>query len=131
MRWRNAVVVALAGFALSSIARGAGGEDDAFTGLDPQTLFQGTIHESDVALLFDYLRRAFTAAAEGREAPAPEELQKRAEALGNELKTRGTLAALLILSELEARAKQGVREGMAPRPPALPPVTPFAPTAAH
>jgi hypothetical protein len=94
--------------------------------LDPEVLFNGAVSERDVSLLFAYLKSAMLAAAEGREAPAPEALQKRAEALGNELKLRGVLAAWALLNALEASANEVLRGPAAPRP-ALPPTTPFTP----
>jgi hypothetical protein len=129
VRRGNVLVIAIAGMVLSPAGLAADGDDDPFSRVDPRVLFQGTIRESDIALVFDYLRFALAAAAEGREAPVPEELQKRAEALGHELRTRGTLAALLMLSALEARTKQLLREGSALPPPRLPPVAPFVPIA--
>ena len=60
------------------------------------------LSEQDVTLLFDYLRAAVAAAAAGRDPdPLPPELRERVAALGAELKARGTLAALLVLSTLE------------------------------
>lgn len=93
----------------------------------PQRLMHGAIQESDVTLLFDYLRDAIRAAAEGRDPPAPpRELEKRAEELGTELKTRGTLAALLLLSTVEKQVSALIREAVPPpRPKALPPTVPY------
>ena len=99
----------------------------------PERLMHGAIRESDVPLLMDYLRAAMLAAAEGREpAPPPEELQRRAEELGAELRARGTLAALLALSALERQAKALIRQDA---PPAyrksLPPTVPYTPVSSH
>lgn len=119
----------VAGLALSVSAFAADGrEQEARARIETQRIFQDTIRESDLRLLFDYLRAAALAAAEGREVPPPpEELQKRAEILAGELKTRGMLAALLALSVVEGKAKELLRERRAPQRPALPPVTPFIP----
>lgn len=128
MRIRHTIAAALTALVLSSPALADGGKDqDPLSRLEPQALLQGMIREGDVSLLFDYLRLALAAAAEGREAPAPEALQKRAEALGDEIKMRGALTALLLLNALEAGAKQLLREPAAPARPALPPTTPFTP----
>lgn len=86
--------------------------------IDPQALFKGMVSEADVALLFAYLRSALIAASQGQDAPPSEALDRRAEALGNELKLRGTLAGLLVLGAIEHGVKQVLRE---PPPPTSPP----------
>ena len=127
MRFRCIIAAALLGLSLQAQAFAA--DNDPLARLDAGVLFKGAISEGDVSLLFAYLRSAVVAAAAGREPPpVPEELNKRAEALGDELKMRGALTALLLLSALEASAKQMLREP-APRR-ALPPVTPFTPVSA-
>jgi hypothetical protein len=104
---------------------------DRFSGIEAE-LLRGAIRESDVSLLLDYLRAAALAATEGREPPPPpRELERRAEELGNELKARGTLAALLLLSALEGKAKTLLREGAPPPRQALPPVVPYTPISAN
>lgn len=85
---------------------------------EPEAVFHGILRESDVALLFDYLRASMAAAALGTEAPPPEELEKRAQALGSEFRMRGALAALALLNQLEAAARERLRE---PAPRRLPP----------
>ena len=100
---------------------------DAFSRLEPQLLFRDMVHESDVTLLFDYLRHAVAAAARGEEAPPPDELRRRADALGDQLKIRGTLAALALLKALEEDIKERLREPPPPRRPALPPSVPYTP----
>ena len=80
--------------------------------LDPRVLLQGVIREDDVSLLFAYFRAALMASYEGREAPAPEELARRSEALAAELKSRGALAGLLLLTAFEAAARQALREAL-------------------
>ena len=132
MRFRSTIAPALTALVLGvpAFAGDGGGSNDPLSRLEPQTLFQGMIRESDVSLFFDYLRAAMAAAARGEEAPVPEELQKRAETLGNELKMRSTLSALSLLSAMEAQAKQWLRDGMAPARPKLPLVTPFTATKA-
>jgi hypothetical protein len=79
----------------------------------PDLLPGNLVREDDVTTLFDYLRSALIAASEGREEAVPEALKQRAEALGAELKRRGTLAGLILLGELETHAKERV-SGSAP-----------------
>lgn len=100
---------------------------DPFAAVEPRQLFHGMVREDDVALLFDYLRRGVAAAARGDHPPPPDELQRRAEVLGHELRQRGALAALILLGTLEARARDALREPMAPRRPLLPPTEPYTP----
>lgn len=80
--------------------------------LNPGVLLQGVIREEDVSLLFAHLRAALLASYEGREAPSPEALNRRAEAIAAELKTRGTLAGLLLLTSFETAARQALREAL-------------------
>lgn len=106
---------------------------DPMTALEPGRLTQGSLRESDIALLLDYLRAAILAAAEGREpAPPPEELERRAQELSEELKARGTLAALLVLDALEKQARALMREGAPPsRRNTLPPTVPYTPVSSY
>jgi len=53
------------------------------------------------------------AAYEGREAPPAEELNRRAEAIAAEMKSRGMLAGLLLLTAFETAARQALRESEA------------------
>lgn len=97
---------------------------DTLHRLESGEIWRGLAREQDIALLFDYLRSALVSAVEGREAPpVPEALRGRVEAMGQALKARGTLAALALLTTLERRAKQALRDD-APRP-VLPPTQPF------
>ena len=121
MRLRTLIAGGALGLALAVPAQ-AGEKPDPFTQLDsllnPKTLLQGVVREEDVALLFAHLRATLLAAAEGREAPQPDELNWRAEAIGAELRARGTLAGLLFLTAIEAAARQAVREALADTAPA-------------
>jgi hypothetical protein len=81
--------------------------------LNPRLLLQGAVREEDVALLFDHIRAALLASYQGREAPSAEELNRRMEAIGAELRTRGMIAGMLLLAAFEAAARQAVREGLA------------------
>jgi len=119
MNLRSMTAVAALGLALATPAFAT--EKDPFaqleTLLDPKVLLKGVIREDDVSLLFAHLRAALLAAAEGRQAPVPEALNQRAEAIGNELKLRGALAGLLLLTAFEAAARQAVREALADTAP--------------
>ena len=70
----------------------------------------GIVREADVGALFDYLRSAVVAAAEGRDAPIPDTLRQRAAELEAEVKMRSALAAILLLNEIEVGAKQVLRD---------------------
>jgi hypothetical protein len=85
----------------------------------PPAYLQGLVSEEDVTALFDYLRSALVAAAEGREAPMPEDLRRRMEMLGADLKLRGTIGGVLLLKSLEAQIKELMRS-----PPSAPPDLP-------
>ena len=81
--------------------------------LDPKVLLQGVLREEDVSLLFTHLRAALLASYQGRNAPVPEELNRRMEAISGELKSRGAIAGLLMLTAFEAAARQALREALA------------------
>jgi len=83
--------------------------------MTPQAWLGGRVTESDVELLFAHLKASVAAASQGRELPVPEELNRRAEAIGRELQTHGMLTGLLFLHVLEVRAKQAVREAQPDR----------------
>ena len=87
--------------------------------LDPKVLLQGVVREEDVSLLFAHLKAALLASYQGRDAPAPEELNRRMEAIGAELKSRGALAGLLMLTAFEVAARQALREALADPAPAV------------
>ena len=85
----------------------------------PASILGGLVQERDVGLVFDYLREALDAAVEGREAPPPDEISRRAGAIGEEMKRRGAAAARVFIDVIEKSVRDGMREP-APRP-ALPP----------
>ena len=115
MRYRVSVTVLAASLALSAPAIAGETEDrDALSRIEPQMLFQGMIREGDIDLLFDQLRQAMLAAAEGRDAPPSAALEARAAELGVELRLRGTLAGLVLLNALESNARQMLREAVPP-----------------
>ncbi|MDH3288378.1 MAG: hypothetical protein OEP48_11740 [Betaproteobacteria bacterium] len=78
--------------------------------MTPQAWLGGRISESDVELLFAYLKASLVASSQGRELPVPEALSRRAEAIGRDFQTHGMLTGLLLLHALETRAKEAVRE---------------------
>ena len=91
---------------------------------DPDRPLHGIVRPDDVGAVFDYLRDAYGAALEGREAPRSEALEKRADAIGEELKLRGRVAGVLLLNALEKQLKEVLREPPARYPPpAVPPNT--------
>lgn len=123
MRARQWIVMALLGLACAAPASAGEKTEDPFAQveslLNPGTLLGGVVREEDVSLLFAHFRAALLAAHEGRETPPPPEaLNRRAEAIAAELKTRGTLAGLLLLTAFEAAAKQALREALAEPAPA-------------
>ena len=116
MNARHWIAMTLLGFACAAPAH-AGERTDPYARIEALlssgTLLQGVLREEDVTLIFAHLRAALLASYEGREAPPPEELNRRAEAIAAELKTRGTLAGLLLLTAFEAVAKQALRDALA------------------
>jgi hypothetical protein len=79
--------------------------------VSPRALLGEVVTERDLDLLLAYVRASVLAAAAGTAAPPPsDELNRRAEAIGKALQTRGTLAALVLLDALEANARQRLRE---------------------
>ncbi|MGA0115572.1 MAG: hypothetical protein ACO3IW_08495 [Burkholderiales bacterium] len=83
--------------------------------LDPQLLLGGIVTEKDVGLLFAHLRASLLAAAENREPPQSEELARRLEVMGAELRLRGIIAGLALSHAAERAARDAVRELNAPR----------------
>jgi hypothetical protein len=88
--------------------------------MTPQAWLGGRVTESDVELLFAYLKASLVAARQGREVPVPEELNRRAEAIGREFQNHGMLTGLLLLHVLEARTRQLVREAQPDAEPSIP-----------
>ena len=78
--------------------------------LDPQLLFGGIVTENDVGLLFAHLRASLLAAAENREPPQSEELARRLEVMGAEVRLRGIIAGLALSHAAEQAARDAVRE---------------------
>ena len=116
MRLRTLILPGVLALELAAPSH-AGEKPDPFAQIEsllrPQVLLHGVVREEDITLLFAHLRAALLAASEGREAPVPEELQRRAEAIAAELKARGTLAGLMMLTAFEVAARQALREALA------------------
>ena len=77
----------------------------------------GVVKDSDIALVFDYLREAMSAALHGRQVEPPEALVQRAEAIAEEAKRHGEIAARSALDAIEREIRESMR---APRPQRLP-----------
>ena len=75
----------------------------------PEALFGGIVQERDVALAFSFLHQALDGALQGREIQPPEELARRADEIGDEVRQRGAAAAHALLEALERRARNAVR----------------------
>lgn len=115
MRLRSMTVIGMLGIALAVPAQAEQKSDPAAqieSLFNSGVLFQGVVREEDVTLLFAHIRAALLAAHQGREAPAPEAINRRVEEIVLELKTRGTFAGLLLLTVLEATALQALREAL-------------------
>lgn len=128
MKMRAALVGLAVGVAVTAAARGeAEIHTDAASRVESPPSLRGVIREEDVSLLFDYLRLALDAAMAGKEAPPPEALERRAEAIASELQRRGALAGMLMLSMIEKRVKEALRDTPPEARPGLPAVSPFIP----
>ena len=107
----RSIVVALALlFSISTNARAV--EPDDPLSVAAGAFMRGLVQEEDVGLFFGYLREAFSAAAEGRDAPVPDVLARRAEEIGERAKQRGVIAGRVLLDAVEA----SVREIFSDRP---------------
>ena len=128
-RWMAALLIGLA----SAVTASAEPLSGPAARLDAQLeamlergeLLSGVVTDQDVVLLFAHLKAALLAASTGREAPSADEINRRAEEIGRELKARGMLAGLLLLNALEARARELLRDP--PPRPLAPPVRPYPP----
>ncbi len=119
MRIRQVLCAAFLGVAL--IAPTQAERNDPFAEFDarleqllpPEAWLKGKVSEADVSLLFAYLKATLLAASQGKQLPVPDEINRRAEALGRELKLQGVLTGLLLLDALESGARQALREALA------------------
>ena len=105
---RKMFLATMVGVSLSGVVSAAGPDDSRLPA--PESLLRGIVQESDVALVFSYLREAIAAAVAGREARPPEALEQRAAAIGEELKRRGVLAGQALIDEIERRLREELRE---------------------
>lgn len=123
MRYRSVIAAGALGLAFAAPAQAAETPDpfaQVEALLNPRVLLQGTVRDEDVSLLFAHLRAVLLASFEGREPPPPSaEFHRRAEQIAGELKLRGTVVGLMLLTAFETAAKQALREALAePAPPA-------------
>jgi hypothetical protein len=108
---RRALAAVLLGLALS----GPAAARDPVP-LSPELLFEGLVRESDVDLVFDYLRESARAAFRGREAPPPPDaLTQRAGEMAGEFRRRGDAAVRIFIDAIEKNVREGIREQQ-PRP---------------
>jgi hypothetical protein len=115
----------IAAAALAALLSGAAGAAPPETPElpDPGILLRGLVDEAQVSAVFDYLRNALIAAAEGRDGPVPEILRRELDRIDADVKLRGTLAGLLLLKQLEAQVRSLLVPP--PREPALPGTAPY------
>lgn len=122
MRLRSMIAVGVLGFACCLPAQAEQRPDPVAqieSLLSSGILLQGVVRDEDVALLFAHIRAALLASYQGREAPLPDALNRRAEEIAGELKARGALAGLMLLATFEAAVRQALREAFpAPAPAA-------------
>jgi hypothetical protein len=96
---------------LLSLSSAAYANDSGTRPPSMDALLGGIVQERDVGLVFDYLRDALRAAVDGREAPQPpDELTRRGEAIGDEMKRRGASAAQAVLDAIEKSVRESMRE---------------------
>ena len=69
----------------------------------------GVVKESDVSLLFDYLREAMSAAFQGREVAPPDALMQRAEVIAEEARRQGEIAARAAIDAIERDVRESLR----------------------
>ena len=115
---RNRFIAILIGVSLSAGVCAAGPDESRLPSAD--SLLRGIVQESDVALVFSYLREAIAAAMAGREARPPGGLEQRAAAIGEELKRRGVLAGQALIDEIERGLREDLREFSKLPPPNRP-----------
>ena len=69
----------------------------------------GVVKDSDVSLVFDFLRDAMSAAFQGREVAPPAALIQRAETIAEEAKRHGEIAARAALDSIEREIRESMR----------------------
>jgi len=100
-------------FAVSAPARAEHADDPISAAAG--SFVRGLVQEEDVSLLFGYFREALAAAAEGRDAPVPDTLTRRAEEIGEQAKQRGAIAGRVLLDAFEASLRSIVRDFSQPQ----------------
>ncbi len=70
------------------------------------------IRNSDVDLVFSYLREALRAAAEGRDAPPSGALEQRGAEIADTLKRRSVEIGQTLLNEAEREAERNARDAL-------------------
>ena len=78
---RRAVIAAFVGISLWASPAAAEPNEPVSGAMD--SLTRGLVQEQDIDLVFGYLREALGAAVQGREAPPPDELRRRADEIGD------------------------------------------------
>jgi hypothetical protein len=111
---RGIATVALALLIAMSAPARAGDADDPFAAA-AGAFMRGLVQEDDVGLFFGYLREALSAAADGRDAPVPDKLTRRAEEIGEGAKQRGVVAGRALLDVLEASVRDIFRDSQPQR----------------
>ncbi|MGE5522700.1 MAG: hypothetical protein ACM3SS_03220 [Rhodospirillaceae bacterium] len=114
MKPRLDAAVLLLGSVLCGGAAAAPPEAQIPQVVDPRVLLHSLVTEEQVAAMFEYLRNALIAAAEGREGPVPEILRRELDRIDADVKLRGTLAGLMMLKSLEAEIRQLLRDTQPP-----------------
>ncbi len=109
---RNSLLVLALGFTLSAPVSAVESEPVPLAGslLEPRVLFGGVVTKNDVGLPFAQLRASLLAASEGREALRSEVLDRRLDAIGNELRLRGIFAGLALTHTAEQVVRDAVRD---------------------
>ena len=74
-----------------------------------ESFIGGVVKESDVALMFDFLRDAMSAAFHGRDVAPSEALVTRAEAIAEEAKRHGEIAARHAIGAIEREIRESMR----------------------
>lgn len=117
MQWLAAALVSVA-----LVFPAHASDHDARRGVSPSDVVGGLIQERDVALLFGYLRETLSAAVEGRDVmpSPPDELTRRAEVLGGEMKRRGAAAGHAILDAIESSMRERLPQSDGQTPPSQP-----------
>ena len=81
-----------------------------------EELFNGLVQERDVSLVFSFLREAWRASLQGREARPPYELEQRGNALAEELKRRGATIGERMIDAIEKSVREELRRKPLPPP---------------